>query len=186
MDRRSVMEPKRSHGATGPYYPRNRTDPEAVRQGIADGRSCRQIARDLGTSYMTIYRTADKVGVQARRGKVLSPMTLRHAVEDMRPADALEYALAAYEDLAGQVGDPPALAPVPLSPQQATIFALLHRCLGQTVRFGAILAVVDAAAGSVTASPPTLKVQITHLRNRLAGHFTITNVWGVGYRMDNA
>ena len=161
-------------------------DPEAVRQGIADGRSCRQIARDLGVDPRTIYRTADKAGVQARRGKVLPPMTLRHAVQDMRPTEALEYALAAYEQVTGQDGDPRDLAPVPLTPQQATIFALLHQRLGQTVRFDVIMSVIDAAMGEVSASPDGLRVRITNLRSRLAGHFTITNIWGVGYCMTPA
>lgn len=158
-------------------------DSEAVRQGIADGRSCRQIARDLDTSPMTIYRTADRVGLQARRGKVLPPTTLRHAVQDMRPAEALEYALAAYEQVTGQEGDPRDMAPVPLTPHLALIFALLHRRLGQTVRFDVLMSVIDAATGEVTASPDLLRVRITHLRNRLAGHFTITNIRGVGYCM---
>lgn len=161
-------------------------DPEAVRQGIADGRSCREIARDLGTSPMTIYRTADKAGLQARRGKVMPAMTLRLAVQDMRPGEALEYALSAYEQITGQEGDPRDLAPVALTPQLAVIFALLHRRLGQTVRFDAIMSVMDAATGEVSASPDGLRVRITHLRNRLAGHYTITNIWGVGYRMDGA
>lgn len=177
---------KRYHGATGPYYPRGATDPEAVRQGIADGRSCRQIARDLGTSPATVYRTADKTDLQARRGVVLPPLTLRRAIEDMRPTEALDYVLEAYEALAGQDVASQDLAPVYLTPQQTLIFALLHRRLGQTVRFDAIMSAIDAATGEVSASPDGLRVRVTHLRNRLAGHYTITNIWGVGYRMTPA
>ncbi len=175
---------KRYHGATGPYYPRNQVDPEAVRQGIEDGQSCRQIARDLGTSYMTIYRVADKAGLQPRRGLVLPPMTLRQAVQDMSVTEALEYALSAYEAISGQDCETRRLAPDSLTSQQTLIFGVLYRRLGIFVTSEALISAMDTAAADVTSSTNVLAVQVSKMRPKLAGKYTIASAWGVGYKME--
>lgn len=87
--------PKRSHGATGPFYHRRPLDAEVIRQGIEDGRKTMEIADDLGTSSPSVYRAAAKAGLPLCRGRVQHPQTLRRAVEDMRPVQALEYVLEA-------------------------------------------------------------------------------------------
>ena len=101
-------------------------------------------------------------------------------------AEALEYALEAYDALSGQDMRPEDMPPVKLSAQQMAIYCLMKRRLGRTVPYGAITSMIDAATGEVSTSLSSLKAQITYMRRKLADHFTITNVWGVGYRMDGA
>ncbi len=112
--------------------------------------------------------------------------TLRQAVKGMTDAEALEYALEAYDALSGQDMRPEDMPPVKLSAQQMAIYCLMKRRLGRTVPYGAITSMIDAATGEVSTSLSSLKAQITYMRRKLADHFTITNVWGVGYRMDGA
>lgn len=114
----------------------------------------------------------------------IHPHTLRDAVQDMRPLDALEYALDAFEQVAGQTDADLALGlSLGLTPQQAAIFGLLHRDLGMPVGYERVHAVMDTADVKGFAAS---RVRVSYIRRKLAGRYTIKTVWGFGYQMERA
>lgn len=126
--------------------------------------------------------------LNARHGQIEHAATLRQAVQDMRPLDALEYALNAFEDLAGYLGESPLveIGRVRLTLQQSQIFAALHKNLGKAVSIGALLSVMSAGSPTSETSVGSLRAQIFYMRQKLAGHFTILTIYSGGYLMEPA
>ena len=158
-------------------------DVAAIERGIEERRPVEHIADDLGMGKGAVYRIADRAGLTIRNGPPPpAPRTLREAVRGMSDKDALEYALEAYEQVAGQTDADLALGlSLGLTQAQAAIFGLLHRHLGSPVaheRLGA------AATFEETPGPEVIQVQISKMRVKLAGRYTISSVWGFGYQME--
>lgn len=166
----------------------SRHDPELIRQGIAEGRKVTEIAEDLGVSRASVYRAADKADLPVRRGRVSYRGSMRNAVQGMKPMDALEHVLGAYEDLSGQIDQPPAdVGGVYLTPDQSLIFALMVRHLGSLITHDAMLSVLDLCQDREVQKPKNvLAVQISQMRAKLAGQYDIKTVWGRGYMMEAA
>ena len=70
-----------------------------------------------------------------------------------------------------------------LSTQQATIFALLNRKVGNPVPIATILTVLDAISMEDSPTVGSVKVQIHRVRKKVAGQYRIDTVIGVGYQM---
>lgn len=70
-----------------------------------------------------------------------------------------------------------------LSTQQATIFALLNRKIGNPVPMATILTVLDAISMEDSPTVGSVKVQIHRVRKKIAGQYRIDTVIGVGYQM---
>lgn len=123
--------------------------------------------------------------LNARHGRIEHAATLRQAVQDMRPLEALEYALNAFEDLAGHLGESHLLevGDVRLTRQQSQIFAVLHKNLGKAVSLGGLLSVMSAGSPTSETSFGSLRAQIFFMRRKLAGHFTIQSIYNGGYSM---
>lgn len=160
-------------------------DVQAIEQGIKDGLSVSDIARALDCSTMQVYRAAFRAGLPICRGRVTQPITLRAAVQDMKPSDALEFVLEAYEMLTGQKQAPQRIfGAVNLTQQQATIFAMLRKSAGVPVSRERISAVLSAAGSIEGVSDGCIKVQVTRLRKKLEGRCVIKTVWGMGYVLE--
>lgn len=144
-----------------------------------------EIAADLGCSTATIYTDRRAMGAVAQF--VPRRQSIAVIVADMKPLDAVNYLIEAYDNLAGNV-DPAADAAfaVGLTGAQARVFSLLLRNQGKVVHFSAIADALDAASASgVPNSRETIRVYITKMRKRMAGSpYRIVNVWGHGYRLD--
>ncbi|WP_277022290.1 hypothetical protein [Paracoccus hibiscisoli] len=158
-------------------------DVAAIERGIEERRPVEHIADDLGMGKGAVYRIADRAGLTIRNGPAPpSPRTLREAVQDMPVMAALEYALEAFEQVAGQTAADLALGlSLGLTQSQASIFGLLHRNLGQPVaheRIGMVTTFEE------TPCPGTIRAQISNMRVKLAGSYTINSVWGFGYQME--
>lgn len=106
----------------------------------------------------------------------------------MRPLEALEHALNAYEDLAGQLAESPLaeVGDVRLTKQQSQIFAVLHNNLGKAVSLGGLLSVMSAGSPTSDTSIGSLRAQIFYMRQKLAGQFTIQTIYNGGYSMKPA
>lgn len=157
-----------------------------IRNGLADGLKTIEIARELGVCQTTVCNRAAKIGLNARRGRIEHAATLRRAVQDMRPLDALEYALNAYEDLAGALDEKPMgeIGSVRLTKQQSQIFDILHNRIGTAVSLNGLLSVMTAGSPTSEAGVGSLRVQIGRMREKLAGHFTIKTIHGGGYILE--
>lgn len=109
--------------------------------------------------------------------------TLRAAIQDLKPLEALEVVLAAYEDVAGTEDEAlEAGRKYRLRPSQSLMFALMQRNMGKLVTFAALATVQESARlDPEPVSPGTTAVQICDMRDRLRGRFTIKNVRGAGY-----
>lgn len=70
-----------------------------------------------------------------------------------------------------------------LSLQQAVIFELLNRCIGEPVPVDTIIAVLSAASDNECPTVGSIKVQIYRVRKKVAGHYKINTIWGSGYQM---
>lgn len=173
---------------SGHAAPIDLVDEATIRNGIADGLKTIEIARELGVSPQTVCRRATKMGLDARRGRIEHAATLRRAVQDMRPVEALEYALNAYEELAGGLSERPRaeIGAVRLTKQQSQIFDILHNRIGMAVSLNGLLSVMTAGSPTSDASVVSLRAQVCHMRKKLAGHFTIQTIYGGGYLMELA
>ncbi|WP_176562655.1 helix-turn-helix domain-containing protein [Paracoccus liaowanqingii] len=122
------------------------------------------------------------------RAKPSPVKTLRNAIQDMRPLDALEYVLAIYEDVAGgedEVAE--ASRAHKLTAAQAAVFVLLRRHLGEVVSLEALAAIQEAARPNQEAcGSDVTRARMTELRKRLAGRYRIENVRGAGYVLQEA
>lgn len=162
-------------------------DLDTLRARANAGQGKARIGRDLGVSPSSVYRAAKRHGITLSSGPGYSlPVSLREAVQDMRLREALEFALAAYEAAVGQDEKGTALAAsLGLLGRQAQIFCLLHRRAGQIVTHERILGVCSAISGpDRPMSRNSVGVQILHLRRKLAGQFTITTAYGLGYILE--
>lgn len=157
-----------------------------IRNGLAEGLKTIEIARELGVCQTTVCNRAAKIGLNARRGRIEHPKTLRRAVQDMRPLEALEYALNAYEDLAGALDEKPMaqVGNVRLTKQQSQIFDILHNRLGTAVSISGLLSVMTAGSPTSEAGAGSLRAQISHMRKKMAGCYTIKTVYSGGYIME--
>lgn len=135
---------------------------------------------------MRIYRAADKHGIPIRGGVSPAPHSIRRAIEDMRPSEALEFVLEAYENAIGHEGESLQIAfGLGATAPEAEVFCLLHRRLGQTVHIETILSVCNAhrpTAGQI--NKDTIAVYLSLLRKKLRGKFIITSARAFGYRME--
>lgn len=152
-----------------------------VRQRVADGADSRVIAAEVGMSPRSVYRLCDKAGIPIRGRKVRSASSLRSAIQDMRPLDALEYVLEAYEVLTGHLVDIP---DVGLSSRETQIFQMMQNRAGEIVSSEAIMAMMEATNPDLAASLNLLHVHIKHIRKKLAGRYRIVNVRAVGYTLE--
>ena len=116
----------------------------------------------------------------------MTPRTLREAVQDMKPLDALEYALTAYEDIAGEESAATAAGRrTGLSPVQGLMFLAMQQRMGQVVTLEALASIQQSAReGEEPAGDGVTRTQISYMRDRLLGRFTITSVRGQGYMME--
>lgn len=159
-----------------------------IRNGLAEGLKTIEIARELGVCQTTVCNRAAKIGLNARRGRIEHAATLRRAVQDMRPLEALEYALNAYEELAGGLSERPMaqIGNLRLTKQQSQIFDILHNRIGTAVSLNGLLSVMTAGSPTSEAGAGSLRVQIGRMREKLAGHYTIQTIYGGGYLMEKA
>ena len=161
-------------------------DPAALVARVNAGERVRDIARDLGCSAVRLYRAADKHGIAIRGGVAPAPNSIRRAIEDMRPAEALEFVLEAYENAVGNDAETLRTAfDLGATPSEAEIFCLLHGRLGHVVYSETILAVCNAHR------PPNrqigndaVAVYVSILRRKARGRFTIKNIHSIGYKME--
>ena len=172
--------------ASGHGAPIDPVDEATIRNGIAQGLKTIEIARELGVSPQTVCRRAAKLGLDARRGRIEYAATLRRAVQDMRPIEALEYALNAYEELAGGLSERPMaeIGDVRLTKQQSQIFAILHNNIGIAVSLNGLLSVMTAGSPTSEASVASLRAQICHMRKKMVGRYTIETVYSGGYILE--
>lgn len=158
-----------------------------VAQGIRERKGPREIADDLGVSPAQVYRVADAAGLAIRRGKITPPPTLRRVIRDMKPVDALEFVLEAYEQLVGESeGQLVLLANMGMTNQQARIYALLDRNKGRIVTHDMIADAASHVSHKGAVSNATIKVQVHRLRE-IIEHWPvrIVTVWGTGYRLED-
>ena len=161
------------------------TEAEIIRNGVMTGMKNIEIAQELGVSRMTVYRRGAKIGLDMRRGTVNHPDTLRRVVQDMTRDEAIEYLLEVVEQLTAQ--DEPLqrdVNGVRLTPQQAIIFAMLNRNIGQNVSRERIWNAISAGRPNAGPDIAAVNVQICMMRKLLRGQYRIENIWGFGYRME--
>lgn len=140
----------------------------AISARIKAGQGPGAIADDLGYDKGVVYRVADAYGLPIRRGRVPSIHTIRRAVEDMRPADALNYVLEAYEQLSGDTeARHRAFVGMGLTGQEAQVYAALDAHKGRTITREALLSIM-ANAGNENATGKLLDVVICHIRKKIA------------------
>ena len=173
--------PKRS-GRSVPVDP---VDADVIRNGVASGLTNAEIAREMGVSRMTVYRRGDKIGIDMRRGFHHQADTLRRAVQEMSRDEAIEYLLEVVEQIVAQdeplqrrVGD------ATLTPQQAIIFAILKRYLGEEVSRERIWHAIAAGRPDTGPDIKSVDVQICVMRKLLHGQYRIETIWAFGYRME--
>ena len=149
----------------------------------------RDIARRMRLDRTQIYRIADKAEIPIRRGHIRDEVkSLREIVENMKPAEALEYAIQAYENLAGRLTDESRelFAQLKLTPAQSAIFNMLHHRRETTVTKGEMLDNYYALMSEEKL--PDIKiidVLVCQIRKKIKGtQFRIETVWGVGYRLE--
>lgn len=116
------------------------------------------------------------------------PVPLRAIVEGMKDKDeALEYAIAAYENVTGTIDQErrAILDEFKLTPAQSIIFNFLYQRRGHTVSRNALLDCYHASLE--TGSLPTNKiidVYVWHIRQKIKGsRFRIETIHGIGYRL---
>lgn len=163
------------------------TEAEIIRNGVMTGMKNIEIAQELGVSRMTVYRRGAKIGLDMRRGTVNHPDTLRRVVQDMSRDEAIEYLLEVVEQMTAQ--DEPLqrdVGGVMLAPQQAIIFAMLNRYIGQGVSKERIWRAIAAGRPNEGPDIGVVSVQVLRMRRLLRGQYRIETVWGFGYRMEAA
>ena len=118
---------------------------DTLKRMVEAGMSTTDIARSMGVSTMTIYRAGDKLGVPMRRGRLFARKSIRDAVQDMKPMEAVEYLIEAYEVLSGECAtrEDEVATLYKLSPFNAKIFTILESHLGEPVRMEFIAVVMS-------------------------------------------
>lgn len=161
-------------------------DPAALVARVNAGERVRDIARDLGCSPIRLYRAADKHGIAIRGGVAPAPNSIRRAIEDMRPSEALEFVLEAYENAVGyDAATFKEAFEIGATASETEIFCLLHRHLGRAVHTETILAVCNAHRPSARQiGEKTIAVYVSILRRKARGRFTIKNIHSIGYKME--
>lgn len=122
-----------------------------------------------------------------RQRRKFSPSeSLREAIQDMKPLDALEHVLQAYEAVTGTADEEVRVREwLRCGPCEARIFMRLDRAPGAVVPREALIATMDA--GKIlrrASSSDSLNVQISTLRRRLPEGYAIRNVNSVGYALE--
>lgn len=162
---------------------------EAIRERIKAGMGVEATARDVGVSKNTVARHMAAEGVMNSAGTRPVSQSIAERVADMKPADAVEFLIAAYDNLAGAMRciEEEAFA-CGMTPAEAQIFGILRRHQGRAVTHDMLVAAMDdrADAERLRDTPKLCKVYICKMRRKLDGTgWTIETVWGVGYRLEH-
>lgn len=114
--------------------------------------------------------------------------SLREIAEGMEdPNEALQYVIAAYENVTGSMNQDRQLIfeELNLTAAQATIFNFLYQNQNKTVTRNAIIDCYHASLSrGSTPDENGVNVFICNIRQKIKGsRFNIETVWGVGYRL---
>lgn len=151
------------------------------------GLSATEAARRYGTTRNSVYRAADRLGLDARLGKRPDLGALRREVEDMPATEAVAFLLDLVE-IAFPECDAAELVPLAaagFTVTQSRVLAILAARPGFAVTHEAIAA--RAAVGADAISPEVLKVHVCRIRKRLRAlgwPVELVTVWGFGFRLD--
>jgi len=135
----------------------------------------------------SVYRAAERLGLDARLGKRPDLGELRREVEDMPATKAVAFLLDLVE-IAFPECDAAELVPLTgagFTLAQSRILAILCDRPGRAMTHEAIAA--RAAVGADAISPEVLKVHVCRIRKRLRAlgwPVELVTVWGFGFRLD--
>jgi hypothetical protein len=163
-------------------------DAQTLKAFVENGRTIREIAEDMGLGYEQVRLALQRRGIRAVWENERS---LRQIVQDMKPAEAVEFLLACIENLA------PALtrtashaveAVVPdLPPQQRRLLIALHDAKGLLSRDQLMAAFYFDAQTADVSGAKIVDVQLSRLRARLVGtRYSIKTHWGRGWTLEIA
>lgn len=111
--------------------------------------------------------------------------TLRETVMAMPESERLEYALACWEMMTGEDEPlPMTVDGVALTEQQARIFAMLQRGSGHAVSIDRLVAMINASRPDADTTANGVITQISLMRRRLHGKYTIRNRYFEGYTLE--
>lgn len=155
---------------------------EQIAVRAAAGMGGDRIAADLGIARrQTIYDVARREGIQLP-GQTYPAESLRRAIQDMKPADALEIVLEAYEQAIGFDAERQAdLMARGLTNDQALIMMALE---GRGICTYDHLASAVSHARIEPTTEEAIKAQVCLMRAKIQDWpVRIETVWGFGYRL---
>lgn len=111
--------------------------------------------------------------------------TLRETVAAMPAEERLEYVLACWEMITGEDAPlPMTVDGVALTEQQARIFAMLQRGSGHAVSTDRLVAMLNASRPDADTTANGVVTQISLMRRKLYGKYTIRNRYFEGYTLE--
>lgn len=157
---------------------------EAARMGVSEGLTASETGEEYGFSSDWVRRAAKRNGLTFPKDRTAFEQ-LRRSVETMRPSEAVETLLFVVSEILDAGAPEICVWPgVHLTGIQLELCRVLFRNEGKVCSYDLILASLYPGANEPPASN-VIKVYATHLRKKLrATDLEITNVWGVGYRID--
>ena len=162
-------------------------DAEEFKSRVADGMSKTALGDEFGVHHATISRFSQRSGVVVAPNKVLLAKTIRNAVRDMRPTDAVEYLLNFIES-AMPCQDKSKLSPI-VSAGFSSSEAQIILCISSR-EFVTVTQMYDEIyLGRSSGELPHIKIIPVHIC-RLRKTFLergwdvkIKTIWGQGYRL---
>ena len=163
-------------------------DAQTLKAFVDNGRTIREIAEDLGLSYEGVRLALQRRGLRAVWER---ERTLRQTVQDMKPAEAVEFLLACVENLAPALTGAEAHAVdadvTGLAPPQRRLLIALHDAVGLLSRAGAMSALYFDSQSAVTPKDRIVDVRMARLRARLVGtRYAIKTHRGRGWTLEIA
>lgn len=153
-------------------------------QMVEDQMTYSEIADELGISRERARQRCNRIGLYATPK---TAKTLRNRVQDMKAADAVEFLLGVFEELAlaAPLDDHPVDAWGRFTTPLRRLLIILYDYQGRIVSKENLYAAVyfDRADADDIPHPKIIDVYICKLRKMLPDHVKVATVWGQGYRL---
>lgn len=158
-------------------------DTERLKQLVADGHSVASIAGEFDVSRMSVARALKRNNIADVTDGRQSVTTLRKAVEDMKPSEAVEYLLEVIEEFTPSEDAEKVMkimSLLPVTQLEAKLLLILATRRGNPVSKNQIMNVLYAhrVSGEVP-DEKIVDVKIHSLRKKL--NLNITTIWGIGF-----
>lgn len=168
--------------------PINGTNPVITKQDMIgakmDDMTRMELARDMGVTRGAVTSAEKRWGIYLDKGVKRDTFTLiKREAMSMKPGDAVEFLLAALEDLLGFPEELQLWPGVKLTQKQRAFLALLYRHEGRVLSRDQILAALYPHPDKMPIAK-TIDVMASHVRKKTRAHgVRIVNEFGVGYKL---